>query len=211
MEQHFGAGHVAARVGIGVVAAEVLHVAEDVTLPVLRHGHAHVAAEPEIGDRRRLAVEAVDREVLHHHHAAAVEQLAPDVGHHLGERGEREVVAPHRLDRDALRRTAATASREFVMVARGEPVAPGRDRPEIARRPRGRIDHRLHGDGGHAPCLMEGAEVAGHCGIHLGVIAAGRCRSRRVDQCTSFCRSQRCNSGRPRMMRHAYCNARHAI
>ncbi len=90
MEAHLGVRHVAARMRIVVVAAQILHVAEDMAELVLRHRLAEPAAEPEIGDRRLLAVEPVEREILHHDDAAAIQELTPHIGEHVAERLERE-------------------------------------------------------------------------------------------------------------------------
>ena len=112
------------------------------------------------------------------------------------ERGEREIVAPHRLDRDAVAAHGRDRLGELVDVARGEPVAPGRDLAEVAGRPVGRIDHRLHGDGGLAPRLVEGAEISGDCGIHRRRPCCASIATHRSES-SSFFRPQRCNSGRP--------------
>ena len=59
-------------------------MAEDVAELVLRHGLPEMRAEPDIGDGDTLAVETVEREILHHHDAAAVHQLAAHVNEHVG-------------------------------------------------------------------------------------------------------------------------------
>ena len=102
MEQHLGAGHVAARVGIGVVTAEILHVAEDVPLPVLRHCLPEIGPHPKIRDGGRRAIETLDWKPLHHDHAAAIDQFAAHVGKHVRESPEREIFPRDRLDRDAM-------------------------------------------------------------------------------------------------------------
>src|SRR3954464_10149093 len=95
MKAHLRAGHVAARIGIGVVAAEVLDVPQDVALPVLRDALAEVSAEPEVAERLALAVEPLDRESLQHDDAAPFHELAPHVGKHRGKAPEREVFAAY--------------------------------------------------------------------------------------------------------------------
>src|SRR5690242_21884913 len=88
MKQHLGIGHIAARLRIGIIATEILHVAEDVALVVLRHGIAEIATEPKIRDRRLLAIEALNGEILQHDDAATIGQLAIHVREHVGKANE---------------------------------------------------------------------------------------------------------------------------
>ena len=83
---------VVAAAGGAVVLADVFHVPKYVAVLVLHHLVAEIGAEPHIGDRDAFPVEPIDREILHHHHAASVDQLAADIGQHVRELVQREVL-----------------------------------------------------------------------------------------------------------------------
>src|SRR5882672_1936028 len=108
MEAHLGGGHVAARMRILVVAAQILHVAENMAELVLRHGLAKPAAQTHIGNRCLLALEPVEREILHHDDAATLQELSPHIGEHLAERLKRKALAFEVDDRHTGAPTAAT-------------------------------------------------------------------------------------------------------
>src|SRR5665213_2940202 len=97
------------------------------TLVVLRHHCAEIGPEAEIGDRNRLAVEAVDRKIPKHDDAAAVAKLAADVIQDRAESTEIEI-----LPRDLYRRNfsfteALDRRREIAHIRIGDAVAPGID------------------------------------------------------------------------------------
>src|SRR4051794_1928045 len=92
MEANLRIGVVASSGG-PVVLTEVFHVAKDVAIFVLRHLVSEISANTEIRDRSALAIEFVEREVLHHDHAATVEQLLPHVSHETSQRSKRKIRA----------------------------------------------------------------------------------------------------------------------
>src|SRR5438132_12666968 len=92
MEAHLGTGHIAACMRITILAPQILHVAKDMSELILRHGLAEPAAETDVGDRRFLAVEPVEREILHHDNAAAIQEFTLHVGEHVAERRERKAL-----------------------------------------------------------------------------------------------------------------------
>ena len=134
-------------------------MAEDVAGLVLRHGLAEMGAKPDIGDGGALTVEAVEREVLHHHDAAAVQQLAADVSKHVGKGTQREIALLDVDHGDAAPAHGRDRHCQFVGIAVGDLVAPGGHVLEFVGGPAGGIDHRPHRRRRLAPGGPEAAEI----------------------------------------------------
>src|SRR5581483_1409218 len=151
MEADLRARHVAARVRIRVVAAEVLHVPEQVATAVLRDRAPEIRPEAEVGDRLPLAVELLHGEALQHDDAAPAQQL---LAHFLGElrrRAQGEILAPDFFQPDVLPFDAPGGFDELRPLALLEAATPASHVAQILRRPRRRREHRLH-----RPRLHEG-------------------------------------------------------
>jgi hypothetical protein len=86
---------------VRIVAAEILHVAEDVSLHVLRHRTAEIRAQPEVSYGAPERIERVHGKTLQHDDAAAVEELASHIAQDVGKVAQREVAAVHVFGRDA--------------------------------------------------------------------------------------------------------------
>ena len=82
-----------ARLGIELVAAEVLDVPEHMPLGVLRQRDAEMRADAEIDDRRLLDGIALDRNSAQQDETAAAQHFVTDPVEDRGEPGQRERVA----------------------------------------------------------------------------------------------------------------------
>ena len=158
MKAHLGIGVVAAPGG-AVILADVFDVPKYVTVLVLHHLLAEIGAKPHIADRDAFPVQPLDREILHHHQAATVDQLAADIGQHVGELVQREVLPANRRQRQPPLAEIGNRGEQLLLIPIGDPIGPILHRPKRLRLPRRRIDHRLHRDGRHALALMIGAEI----------------------------------------------------
>ncbi len=74
-----------------IVQANILHVAQDMALGVLRHGLAQMRAEAEIGDAALPLRPAVDRHAAHQDEAPAVQRRLVDLVDQALERGHLEI------------------------------------------------------------------------------------------------------------------------
>src|SRR5204863_7016462 len=109
---------------------------EDVAKLVLRYVTAQMRSKPQVRDRDRFAVE-VDGEVLQQHDAAAVEQLAPDVGQHSRQSPQREMPAVDAGERNAAAPHRLYAGNQLADFAAVELIAPGCDVAQVFAAARG--------------------------------------------------------------------------
>ena len=102
-------------------------MAEDVAVLVLHHRLSDVRTEAEVGDRLAGAIELLDREVLQHHDAAAVEQLAAHVAQGLAKRAKPEIFTTNAFDRNAIVAYRFGRADQLRAISIGDPVVLARD------------------------------------------------------------------------------------
>ena len=131
---------VAAHLRIVVALTLIRDVAHHVAVLVLRPRIAEVRSDPPIQHRQIVVIVPVDRERAQTHEAAAVDQLALHTCELLGERTERELVAPDvpQIVGDGFR--GSERSVELTQIGRVELDRPRRRIGDVVRPP---IDVRL--------------------------------------------------------------------
>ena len=154
MERQLVVGLVAAvgRVGERLVA-EVLDVAEQVALRVLRHRLADPGADAEIGDAALQARVAMHRHAADQRQAAPFDHVVRGAGRACGRaRAARSRCASGRAAWCRASRPRPTARSRSAISAGGQLVDPALVAGEIVLGPAGGIDDRLHRHGGLAGC-----------------------------------------------------------
>ena len=136
------AGLVVAHLRVVDVEPEVLDVAEQVALGVLRARAPEVRADAHVGDRLLLARVALHRKAAQHGEAAPFEQFVEDRGERLAERGQRKARRRYVRERRAARLERAHRCIQLGEFRGAELADPVAALLQVARRTRPRARNR---------------------------------------------------------------------
>jgi hypothetical protein len=136
-------GLVVAHLRIADIEAEVLHMAEQVALGILRSGAAEPRADAQVCRGLLLPRPCFDRQAAQHEEAAPFEELREDPPQDRAECGERKACWRERFEGPAAREEAAHRGLDFRHLTGGEVSNPVGARGEIAPAPHGGALNRL--------------------------------------------------------------------
>ena len=143
MEELAGIGAVDAHtVDLRRVIAEILHVAQDVSLPVLRHEVAEIRPEADVRHRRLVHAPLLRGKAFHQVEALAIDDVLADLAHQLAQRRQREVLLGDARQLLPALHELIRSSAQFGLLLLRQPMHPSLWRVLVIFR----LPHRLPGN-----------------------------------------------------------------